>query len=78
VDAQRGIQQGIEKGVRQGIAAEHALLLRQIRKRFGADCARRAAAFDKDLPCGSECLWKPWAEGVVEYCSIDHREDQRR
>ena len=32
-----------QEGIQQGIAAEHALLLRLIRKRFGADCAQRAA-----------------------------------
>jgi hypothetical protein len=56
---QQGIQQGLQKGVQQG---ERAVLLRQLRKRFGnevgADAERRLAS------ASSEQIGT-WAERVL-------------
>lgn len=38
-----GIEKGLQQGLQQGLAAERQLLLRQIRRRFGAGCAEVAA-----------------------------------
>jgi hypothetical protein len=39
---QQGIQQGVQQGVQQGLQRERLLLLRQTRKRFGAEAAEQS------------------------------------
>ena len=43
IGIRKGIQQGIQQGVQQGLHRERLLLLRQTRKRFGAEVAEQSA-----------------------------------
>ena len=61
---QKGIEQGIQKGIQQG---ERALLLRQLRKRFGAQVD---ATVERRLEAASADQVAIWAERVLSTATL--------
>jgi predicted transposase/invertase (TIGR01784 family) len=65
---QKGVEQGIEQGIQQGIQqGERALLLRQLRKRFGAQVD---ATVERRLEAASAEQVAIWAERVLSAATL--------